>query len=128
MNFKMLSPRGSPALAGIGPVEFSGSGHDPRFPRTRGDRPYPDDRQVGNEQVPEIWENPRPLLDLQVAKKIIKNRGEIRLNIQDIVNKMAYFYHDVDKNDKLKTGSTDKVAIRRNYGTNFSISFGYTFK
>ncbi|MGB8193036.1 MAG: TonB-dependent receptor [Chitinophagaceae bacterium] len=83
---------------------------------------------VGNDQVPEIWENPRPLLDLQVAKKIIKSRGEIRLNIQDIINKTAYFYHDVDRNDKFKTGSIDKVAISRNYGTNFSVTFGYTFK
>lgn len=83
---------------------------------------------VGNDQVPEIWENPRPLLDLQIAKKVIGNRGEIRLNIQDIINKTAYFYHDVDRNDKLKTSSLDRVAISRNYGTNFSITFGYTFK
>ena len=83
---------------------------------------------VGNDQVPEIWENPRPLLDLQIAKKIIKNRGELRLNIQDIINKTAYFYHDVDRNEKLKIGSIDKVAIARNYGTNFSLTFGYTIK
>lgn len=83
---------------------------------------------VGNDQVPEIWENPRPLLDLQIAKKIINNKGELRLNIQDIVNKKAYFYHDVDKNDKLKNGSLDRVAISRNYGTNFSLTFAYTFR
>ena len=83
---------------------------------------------VGNDQVPEIWENPRPLLDFQVAKKIIKNRGELRLNIQDILNKTAYFYHDVDRNDQLKIGSIDRVAIARNYGTNFSLTFGYTIK
>ena len=83
---------------------------------------------VGNDQVPEIWENPRPLLDLQIAKKIIKSRGELRLNIQDIINRKAYFYHDVDKNEKLKTTSIDRVAISRNYGTNFSFTFAYTLK
>ena len=83
---------------------------------------------VGNDQVPEIWENPRPLLDLQIAKKIIKSRGEIRLNMQDMINKTAYFYHDLDENEKLKTRSDDKVAISRNYGTNFSITFGYTIQ
>ncbi|HYF31941.1 MAG TPA: TonB-dependent receptor [Chitinophagaceae bacterium] len=82
---------------------------------------------VGNDQVPEIWENPRPLLDLQFAKKI-KKRGEVRLNISDIINKTAFFYHDVDRNDRFKNGGIDKIAISRNYGTNFSISFGYTFK
>ena len=83
---------------------------------------------VGNEQVPEIWENPRPLLDFQIAKKVLKGKGDIRLNISDIFNKRAYFYHDVDKNKNLKLGSTDVVAISRNYGTSISISFGYTIK
>jgi outer membrane receptor protein involved in Fe transport len=83
---------------------------------------------VGNLTLPEIWENPRPLLDFQVAKKIIKNKGEIRLNISDIFNKRAYFYHDVDDSKTFKKGSTDKIAIERNYGTNFSITFGYSIK
>ncbi|HRQ51746.1 MAG TPA: outer membrane beta-barrel protein, partial [Agriterribacter sp.] len=83
---------------------------------------------VGNDQVPEIWEDSRPLLDLQIAKKVLKEKGDIRLNISDIFNKRAYFYHDVDKSKDLKPGSTDVVAISRNYGTTISISFGYTIK
>ena len=83
---------------------------------------------VGNEQVPEIWENQRPLLDFQIAKKVLKGKGDFRLNISDIFNKRAYFYHDVDKNKNLKLGSTDVVAISRNYGTSISLSFGYTIQ
>jgi outer membrane receptor protein involved in Fe transport len=83
---------------------------------------------VGNEQVPEIWENSRPLLDLQIAKKVLGDKGDIRLNISDIFNKRAYFYHDVDKSRNLKLGSSDVVAISRNYGTTVSISFGYRIK
>ena len=83
---------------------------------------------VGNEQVPEIWENARPLLDFQIAKKVLNNKGDIRLNISDIFNKRAYFYHDVDKSKNLKLGSTDVIAISRNYGTTVSISFGYSIK
>lgn len=83
---------------------------------------------VGNDQVPEIWENSRPLLDLQIAKKVLGDKGDIRLNISDIFNKRAYFYHDVDKNKDLKLGSSDVVAISRNYGTTISISFGYRIK
>lgn len=83
---------------------------------------------VGNEAIPNIWENPRPLLDLQLAQKVLKNRGEIKLNASDIFNRRAYFYHDLDENDKFKTGSKDKLAISRNYGTNFSLTFNYTIK
>jgi outer membrane receptor protein involved in Fe transport len=83
---------------------------------------------VGNEAVPNIWENPRPLLDLQLAQKILKKKGEIRVNISDIFNKRAYFYHDLDSNEKYSQGSKDVLAISRNYGTNYSVTFGYTIK
>lgn len=83
---------------------------------------------VGNDQISDIWEAPRPLFDLQVAKKIIKNKAELRLNIADIFNRRAYFYHDQDDNGTFKAKSSDRIAISRNYGTNFSITFGYTFK
>lgn len=80
---------------------------------------------VGNDDVPPIWEAPRPLLDLQIAKKIIKSRGEIKMNISDLINQRARFYHDLD-DDKHFTNS-DAPAIIRNYGTNVSIIFGYNF-
>ena len=83
---------------------------------------------VGNEAVPDIWENPRPLFDLQLAQKILKKKGEIKLNISDILNRRAYFYHDLDANDKFKTGTKDVLAINRNYGTNYSITFAYILK
>ncbi len=83
---------------------------------------------VGNESISSIWEDSRPLLDLQLAQKILKKKGEIRINISDIFNKQANFYHDLDGNGKFSKGSKDVLAITRNYGTNFSISFGYTFK
>ncbi len=83
---------------------------------------------VGNEAVADIWEAPRPLLDLQLAKKILKRRGEVRINISDIINKRAYYYHDLDGSGNYKSGSKDVLAINRNYGTNFSITFGYTIK
>jgi hypothetical protein len=83
---------------------------------------------VGNQDVPSIWEAPRPLSDLQVAKKIMHSKGELKLNISDFLNRRAYFYHDLDDNKKYKIRSADALAISRNYGTNISVAFGYTIK
>lgn len=83
---------------------------------------------VGDKSVPDIWENPRALLDLQIAQKIMKKKVEIKINISDIFNKRAYFYHDLDYNEKFMKSSVDVLAISRNYGTNYSISFAYTIK
>lgn len=83
---------------------------------------------VGNQDVPSIWEAPRPLSDLQIAKKILHKKGEVKLNLNDFLNRRAYFYHDLDDNKKFKTNSADALAINRNYGTNISLTFSYTIK
>ena len=82
---------------------------------------------VGNDQVPAIFEAPRPLLDFQLAKKVIKNRGELKLNISDILNQDAHFYHDLNDDGKF-TKINDALAIDRKYGTTFSLTFGYNIK
>ena len=81
---------------------------------------------VGGSDQPPIWENPRPVLDFQLAKKVLKNKGEVKLNIADIINKKAIFYNDLNDNKKYDK-NIDAFAIKRNYGTNVSISFGYNF-
>lgn len=81
---------------------------------------------VGGGDQPAIWENPRPQLDLQIAKKILQSRGELKLNISDIINKEAIFYTDLNNNKKYDA-AVDAFAIKRKYGSNVSISFGYNF-
>ncbi len=81
---------------------------------------------VGGSDQPPIWENPRPLLDFQIAKKVLKNKGEVKMNVSDIINKGAIFYNDLNNNKKYDK-DVDAFAIKRKYGTNFSISFGYNF-
>ena len=76
---------------------------------------------------PPVWEAPRALLDLQIAKKILKSKGELKLNISDLLNQTAKYYHDLNDNKKFDN-STDALAIKRKYGTNISLSFGYTIK
>ena len=82
---------------------------------------------VGNREVPAIWEAPRPLLDFQIAKKVIKNKGEVKLNVSDIFNKAANFYYDLDENKKYNK-SGDVLVIRRKYGSTINISFSYNIK
>ncbi|MFN8249384.1 MAG: outer membrane beta-barrel protein [Ferruginibacter sp.] len=81
---------------------------------------------VGGSDQPPIWENPRPFLDFQVAKKVLKGKGEFKLNVSDLFNKEAIFYTDINDNKKYDS-KTDAYAIKRKYGTNVSISFGYNF-
>lgn len=81
---------------------------------------------VGGSDQPPIWENPRPVLDFQIVKKILKGKGEIKMNISDIINKEAVFYTDSNGNNKYDN-KNDAYAIKRRYGSNFSISFGYDF-
>ncbi len=82
---------------------------------------------VGGSDIPPVWEAPRALLDLQFAKKVMKTRGEIKLNIADLFNQRANFYHDLNNNGKFDS-NIDALAITRKYGTNVSISFGYKLK
>ncbi|CAN5631902.1 TonB-dependent receptor [soil metagenome] len=81
---------------------------------------------VGGDDQPAIWENPRPLLDFQIAKKVLKERGELKLNISDILNTEAIFYNDLNDNKKYDAG-IDAFAIKRRFGSNVSITFGYKF-
>jgi TonB-dependent receptor len=83
---------------------------------------------VGNNDYPPVWENPRSLLDLQIAKKVLKNRGELKLNISDILNQAAYYYHDLNDDGKFERGGADATAITRKYGTNINIAFSYNIK
>ncbi|MEJ7674700.1 MAG: hypothetical protein WKF59_18880 [Chitinophagaceae bacterium] len=82
---------------------------------------------VINDSYPPVWEAPRGLLDFQIAKKVSKNRGEFKLNLSDILNQNAKFYHDLNDNKKYDK-ATDALAINRKYGTNVSLSFSYNLK
>ena len=77
--------------------------------------------------TPNVWEAPRPLLDFQIAKKVLKTKGEFKLNITDILNKKQIFYQNntVDKNFELDK-KVDAYRFTRLNGTTFSLTFNYT--
>jgi len=75
--------------------------------------------------APDIYEAPRPVLDLQLAKKILKKKADLRLNIADILNQKQYFYQNT--NSKLTfQKNTDAYRFTRKSGTNYSITVNYS--
>lgn len=74
---------------------------------------------------PDIYEAPRPVLDFQIAKKLLKNKAEIRLNIADIINQTQYFYQNVGNKISFQKG-TDVYRFTRKNGTTFSFTFNYS--
>ncbi len=82
---------------------------------------------VGGNEYPPVWEASRPLFDMQLAKKIFNKKAEVKLNISDLLNKPANYYHDLNDNKKYDKG-TDALAIKRRYGSNVSLSLSYNIK
>ena len=78
----------------------------------------------GDAGLAPVWENPRSVIDFQIAKKVSKNKGEVKLNVSDILNQQAIFYYKA-KDEKYL--STDPFFKKIKAGTNFSLSFSYNF-
>jgi len=79
---------------------------------------------VGNIQEPDIYENPRTVLDAQISKTFF-NKLELKLNVKDVFAQSVVFYQDLDSNGKL-TPETDNVMAETKFGQ--TVSFGLTFK
>ncbi|RZK13482.1 MAG: TonB-dependent receptor, partial [Flavobacterium sp.] len=81
---------------------------------------------VGGTRFPDVYENPRDVLDLQIGYKVMKNRAEVKLNAGDLFNQVNLFYFDYDKNNSFS--SSDEILRRYKQGTTFSLSFNYTIR
>jgi hypothetical protein len=77
------------------------------------------------QNAPDIYEAPRPLLDLQLAKKLLKNKAELKLNIADILNKKQYFYQNAGGKNSFQK-SSDPYRFTRKNGTVYSLTFNYS--
>lgn len=75
--------------------------------------------------APDTYEAPRAVLDFQLAKKLLKNKAEVKLNIADLLNKTQYFYQNI--NDKVSfQKNTDVYRFTRKFGTTYSLTFNYS--
>ncbi len=81
---------------------------------------------VGNQDFADIYERPRNQMDFQIAKKIMKNKGELKLTWADILNNAFYFYENVDTKKNFNNGN-DRLFNSYTPGSTISIGFTYDF-
>jgi hypothetical protein len=60
------------------------------------------------------------------ALQLQAQKGELKLNISDILNQTQYFYQNTSSNTKFQKDS-DAYRFTRKVGTTFSLSFNYSF-
>jgi Outer membrane protein beta-barrel family len=77
--------------------------------------------------TPDIYEAPRSLLDFQISQKILQKKGEIKLNVSDVLNRTQYFYQNSDpENNTHFQKNKDAYRFTRKFGTTFSLTFNYS--
>ena len=82
---------------------------------------------AGGQQFPSVYEAPRDMLDFQLGYKILKSKGELKFNASDILNNNNTLYFDKDLNKRYSANSTDETIGRYRTGSNYSLSFNYSF-
>ncbi len=74
-----------------------------------------------------VWEQPRDIMDIQLSMKALKNKGELKFNAGDILNQHTLFYFDNDTDKKYNVANGDYTLSSNKPGSNYSLSFSYTF-
>jgi len=75
---------------------------------------------------PDVYERPRDQVDIQIAKKIFNNRGELKLTWADLLNPAYYFYENTDSKKAFSSGN-DRLFYSYKPGSTISIGFTYDF-
>ena len=81
---------------------------------------------IGNTNEPNIWENPRTILDLQITKLFFKKKLEAKINFSDLLAQNQVFYQDINDNKKYDADQ-DYTIFKWQYGTTTSYSLTYKF-
>lgn len=81
---------------------------------------------AGGERFSSIYENPRNMLDVQLGYKVLKSKGEIKLSGTDVLNQKYNFTYQLNGKPYIPSG-TGNIFKSYNTGSNYSLSFNYTF-
>jgi len=83
---------------------------------------------VGSNIIPNRWENPRSIIDLQFTKSFYKNKLDIRFNIRDLLHQdLIYYYKGTNRANNAFDSKVDYVNFERNFGSSYSFVISYKF-
>ncbi len=75
----------------------------------------------------DIYERPRNLLDMQVSKKILKSKGELKLTVSDLLNNQYAFYDNPSTKPGYEFSKGDRINYAYRPGTVVTVGFTYDF-
>lgn len=73
----------------------------------------------------DVYEKPRNLLDLQLSKKVLKNAGELKLTVSDLLNNKFAFYDNPSNKAGYNFAQGDRINYAYTPGTTVTVSFSY---
>ncbi len=92
--------------------------------------------EVGTTTFPDIYENPRSILDAQISQLFFK-RLEVKVSVSDIFGNDFIYFQDIHQASKKNIGrkyiddryeeGKDQIIYRRKVGRNFGFSVTYRF-
>jgi outer membrane receptor for ferrienterochelin and colicin len=75
--------------------------------------------------APDVYENPRSLIDFQISKKFSNNKAEIRFTISDLLNQRQIFYQNNTSNTEYDKAN-DATRFSRKFGTTYGVTLNYS--
>ncbi len=82
---------------------------------------------VGTTNEPDIWENGRDVIDLQVGKSFLKKKNlDVRFNLKDLLAQKQFFFQDRNHNEKLDQTSDNLIWVTT-FGRTYSFNVSYKF-
>ena len=75
--------------------------------------------------APDVYENPRSLIDFQISKKFSNNKAEIRFTISDLLNQRQIFYQNNTSNTEYDK-AIDATRFSRLFGTTYGVTLNYS--
>ena len=76
---------------------------------------------------PDIYENPRNQLDIQLSQKFFKQRFEVRINAANLLHEDFIQYQDFDQNGKYSGKFFDATTYARKSFSQYTLMLSYIF-
>lgn len=86
------------------------------------------------------FQSPRSLMDLQLSARVLKQKGEIKFNVSNLLNTQDVYYNNANSwkseaqsyerikgTDKYEPEFGDNIRYRMKYGRTYNLSFTYNF-